>query len=202
MYCKLEYWNSCYRGALLLMLLFCKQGFYSMMLKHTCFYIWKTINYSLAWKLQRKSCGMYKIFFKILFQINCSLWNQVHIKFTYVLLQIVSISKSMWLSKMLTFSFYVSPRKYSWSEVKVTQSCLTLCDPRDCSTPVFPVHHQLSELAQAHVHWVGDATQPSHPLLPPSPLALSLSQHQGLFPVSQLFTSGGQSIVYISKYNM
>ena len=133
MYCKLEYWNSCYRGALLLMLLFCKQGFYSMMLKHTCFYIWKTINYSLAWKLQRKSCGMYKIFFKILFQINCSLWNQVHIKFTYVLLQIVSISKSMWLSKMLTFSFYVSPRKYSWSEVKVTQSCLTLCDPMICT---------------------------------------------------------------------
>ena len=133
MYRKLEYWNSCYRGALLLMLLFCKQGFYSMMLKHTCFYIWKTINYSLAWKLQRKSCGMYKIFFKILFQINYSLWNQVHIKFTYVLLQIVSISKSMWLSKMLTFSFYVSPTKYSWSEVKVTQSCLTLCDPMICT---------------------------------------------------------------------
>ena len=133
MYCKLEYWNSCYRGALLLMLLFCKQGFYSMMLKHTCFYILKTINYSLAWKLQRKSCGMYKIFFKILFQIKCSLWNQVHIKFTYVLLQMVSISKSMWLSKMLTFSFYVSPRKYSWSEVKVTQSCLTLCDPMICT---------------------------------------------------------------------
>ena len=47
----------------------------------------------------------------------------------------------------------------------VTQSCPTLCNPMDCSTPGFPVHHQLQELAQTHVHWVGDATQPSHPLL-------------------------------------
>ena len=47
----------------------------------------------------------------------------------------------------------------------VTQSCPTLCDPMDCSTPGFPAHHQFQELAQTHVHWVGDATQPSHPLL-------------------------------------
>ena len=51
----------------------------------------------------------------------------------------------------------------------VTQSCLTLCDPMDSSTPGFPVHHQLLELAQTHVHWVGDAIQPSHPLSSPSP---------------------------------
>ena len=51
------------------------------------------------------------------------------------------------------------------------QSCLTLCDPMDCSTPAFPVHHQFPELAQTHVHWVGDAMQPSHPLLYPSPSA-------------------------------
>ena len=51
----------------------------------------------------------------------------------------------------------------------------------DCSIPGFPVHHQLPELAQTHVHWVGDAIQPSHPLLSPSPPAFSLSQHQGLF---------------------
>ena len=50
----------------------------------------------------------------------------------------------------------------------------------DCSTPGFPVHHQLPELTQTHVHRVSDAIQPSHPLLPPSPPALSLSQHQGL----------------------
>ena len=63
----------------------------------------------------------------------------------------------------------------------VVQSCLTLCDPMDCSTPGFPVHHQLPELTQTHVHWVGDAIQPSPPLSSPSPLAFSLSQHQGLF---------------------
>ena len=63
----------------------------------------------------------------------------------------------------------------------VTQSCPTLCDPRDCSTPVFPVLHHLLELAQNHVRWVSDAIQPSHPLSSPSPPALNLSQHQRLF---------------------
>ena len=61
-----------------------------------------------------------------------------------------------------------------------TQLCLTLCNPMDYSTPGIPVHHQLPELAQTHVHWVGDAIQPSHPLSSPSP-AFNLSQHQGLF---------------------
>ena len=63
----------------------------------------------------------------------------------------------------------------------VVQSCPTLCDPMDCSMPGFPVHHQLLELTQTHVHRIGDAIQPSHPLLPPSPPAFNLSQHQGLF---------------------
>ena len=63
----------------------------------------------------------------------------------------------------------------------VTQSCLTLCDPMDCSTPGFPVHHQLQELAQTHVHQVGEAIQPSQPLSSPSPSVFNLSQHQGLF---------------------
>ena len=63
----------------------------------------------------------------------------------------------------------------------VIQSCLTLCDPMDCSTPGLPVHQQLPQLAQTHVHRVGDAIQPSHPLLSPSSPAFNLSQHQGLF---------------------
>ena len=62
-----------------------------------------------------------------------------------------------------------------------------ICDPRDCSKPGFPVHHQLLELTQTHAHWVSDAIQPSHPLLSPSPLAFNLPQHQ-------FFASGGQSI--------
>ena len=63
----------------------------------------------------------------------------------------------------------------------VAQSCPILWDPMDCSSPGLPVHHQLPESTQIHVHWVGDAIQPSHPLLSPSPPALNLSQHQGLF---------------------
>ena len=63
----------------------------------------------------------------------------------------------------------------------VAQSCPTLCDRMDFCTPGFLVHHQFPELAQTHVHWVGDALQQSHPLLSPSPPAFNLSQHQGLF---------------------
>ena len=63
----------------------------------------------------------------------------------------------------------------------VAQSCLTLCDPMDCSTPGLPVHHHLPEPAQTHAHRVGDAIQPSHPLSSPSPPAPNPSQHQSLF---------------------
>ena len=81
------------------------------------------------------------------------------------------------------------------------QSCLALCDPMYCSTPGFPVFHYLLEFAQIHVCWVGDAIQPSHPLLPSSPLPsvfpflLSLFQWvQWVFLVTWLFTSGIPSI--------
>ena len=73
---------------------------------------------------------------------------------------------------------------YVFSSVQfssVTQSCLILCDPMNYSTPGLPIHHQLPEFTQTHVHGVGDVIQPSHPLLSPSPLAFNLSQHQGLF---------------------
>ena len=63
----------------------------------------------------------------------------------------------------------------------VAQCCPTLCDPMNCSTPGLPVHHHLPEFTQTHVHQVGDATQPSHPLSSPSPPAPNPSQHQGLF---------------------
>ena len=61
----------------------------------------------------------------------------------------------------------------------VTKSCLTLCDPMGCSMPGLPVPHHLLEFPQGHVHWIGDYIQPSHPLLPCSPFAFNLSQHQG-----------------------
>ena len=63
----------------------------------------------------------------------------------------------------------------------VTQACPTLCDPMNRSTPGLPVHHQLLESTQTHVHWVGDAIQLSYPLSSPSPPSLNPSQHQGLF---------------------
>ena len=86
----------------------------------------------------------------------------------------------------VTQSFYKISVQFS----SVAQSCPTLCDPMDWRMPGFLVLHKLPELAQTHVHQVGDAIQPSHPLLSPS--AFNLSQHQGLF--KQSFTSGGQSI--------
>ena len=76
----------------------------------------------------------------------------------------------------------------------VTQACLTLCDPMDCSTPGFPFHHQLPALNQTHVHRVGDAIQPSHPLLSPSPPTLQSFPASGSFLMSQFFALGIQSI--------
>ena len=74
----------------------------------------------------------------------------------------------------------------------VAQSCLTLCDPMNRSMPGLPVHHQLPEFTQTHVHQVGDTIQPSHPLLSPSPPPQSLPA-SGSFPMSQLFPWDGQS---------
>ena len=72
-------------------------------------------------------------------------------------------------------------RKDLWRVTRIHSFIsVAFCDPMDCRTSGFPVHHQLPELAQTHVHWVGDAIQPSDPLLSPSPPAFNLFQHQGL----------------------
>ena len=70
----------------------------------------------------------------------------------------------------------------------VTQSCPTLCNPMDCNKPGFPVHHQLPEFAQTHIHWVGDTIQPPDPLSSPSPSSFNLSQRQVLFQWVSLAT--------------
>ena len=75
---------------------------------------------------------------------------------------------------------FVTKRNGHFSQFS-SVGCIWLCDPMDCSTPGFPAHYQLLELAQTHVHWVSDAIQPSHSLLSPSPPTFNLSQHQGLF---------------------
>ena len=78
---------------------------------------------------------------------------------------------------------YFSKRNLKWvcQFSSVAQFCPTLFDPMDCSMPGLPVHHQILESTQTHVHWVGDAIEPSHPLLSPSPPAFNLSHHQSLF---------------------
>ena len=85
-----------------------------------------------------------------------------------ILKQPLSILKSF-ENVHLNLTLYLSSVQFS----SVTQLCLTLCDPMDCSIPSFPVHHQLTELTQTHVHRVADAIQPSHPLSSPSPPAFN-----------------------------
>ena len=82
----------------------------------------------------------------------------------------------IWEKLALSFDFYL----LEWVFSSVAQLCLTLCNPMDCRTPGFSVHHQLLEFTQTYVHHVSDAIQPSHPLSSPSP-DFNLSQHQGLF---------------------
>ena len=90
-----------------------------------------------------------------------------------------------WVSRLTLLDFWMN---WTWNGThshvlfsSVAQSCPTLCNPMDCSTPALPVHGQLPEFTQTYVHWVSDAIQPSHPLSSPSPPAFNLSQHQGLF---------------------
>ena len=84
-----------------------------------------------------------------------------------------------WMTNTHKLTEFIS--KYIIQFSSVAHSCPTLRDPMNCSTPSLPVHHQLLKSTQTHVHWVSDAIQPSHSLLSPSPPALNLSQHQGIF---------------------
>ena len=99
-------------------------------------------------------------------KIIIKLWSEV-------LSAVHIICSSIWLKSCKEAVFFSTL-------ISVAQSCSALCGSMDCSTPVFPVHHQLPELAQTHVHQVSDAIQPSYPLSSPS-VAFTLSQHQGLF---------------------
>ena len=106
---------------------------------------------------------------------------------SFILLQVVDQFSQHHFIKRLSFlhCIFLPPlsktRCPSVQFSSVTQSCLTLCNPMNHSTLGLPVHHQLPEFTQTHVHPVGDAIQPSHPLLSPSPPAPNPSQHQGLF---------------------
>ena len=105
----------------------------------------------------------------------------------FVLVQCILLKDIFLLNKNLLTNLVILKLVYCGSVSgsvqfsSVAQSCPTPCSPMDCSTPGFPVHHQLLECAQTPIHWVSDAIQPSHPLSSPSPPAFNLSQHQGLF---------------------
>ena len=91
------------------------------------------------------------------------------------------LCKSKLIPKQTTYYVKGSACPSSVQFSSVAQSCSTLCDPMNCSTPGLPVHHQLPEFTQTHVHRVSDAIQPSHPLPSPSPPAPNPSQHHSLF---------------------
>ena len=85
-----------------------------------------------------------------------------------------------------------------FNSFQFTQSCLTLCSPMDCSMPGFPIHHQLQEPAQIHVHWISDPIQPSCPLLFPSPPGFYLALPQGLFQ----WVSSSQQVAKVLEYQL
>ena len=109
-------------------------------------------------------------------------WRESH-KTSFPEVKRVSLLKLLWNQFLVSGSrkMKVKIHELYCCCCSVTKSCLTLCDPVDHSIPDFPVLHYFPELTQAHVHWVGDAIQPSHPLSSPSPPALNISQHQALF---------------------
>ena len=91
----------------------------------------------------------------------------------------------------LKLNYHLPPGFFQFSSVQLL--CPTPCNPMDHSTPGFPVHHQLPDLTQTHIHQVGDAIQPSHPRSSPFPSTFNLSQHQESFQMRQFFATGGQS---------
>ena len=102
-------------------------------------------------------------------------------------------AKTQKVPEMQCLNFGLKKEYFQRQFSSVAQSCPSLCEPMDCSTPGLPIHHQLPEFTQTHVHRVSDAIQPSYPLSSPYPPPLNLSQHQSLFKC-QLFASDGRSI--------
>ena len=128
---------------------------------HFCFFLW--------W--QHKVCDKLIVVLRVeILDLSCA--NPI----SPVLISCVAMRKLLNLSVVQQIHLFSSVQ-FSL----VAQSCLTLCDPMNHSTPGLIVHHQFPEFTQTHVHWVGDAIQPSHPLSSPSPPAPNPSQHQDLF---------------------
>ena len=140
----------------------------------------RSILLSLLYNWDHRSVPKTIIYGYILGHIADNSWKWV-LNLRSVSFQVYWFLRSRWHKAKATgfqrCSFFGVSVQFS----SVTQSCLTLCDPMDCSVPGFPVHHQLPKLAQTHVHWVGDAIQLSHSLSSPSTPAFNLFKHQGHF---------------------
>ena len=185
------------------MLLSCLKGIFARCIIlhwHFLFLFFSSCHFFVHWlalQLLRCYCPLntFKIFslawcFKQLFMVCLGVFFFV---FTLLGLQWISqifglVFFNYYFLKCIFFSYLsLYPFCFSYSICmivqfsSVAQSCPTLCDPMSCSTPGLPVHHQLPEFTQTHVHQVGDVIQPSHPLSSPSPPAPNPSQHQDLF---------------------
>ena len=131
------------------------------------------------------------------------LWLHAFLNYFYWIFAVKDkVISSLIFSSILLFDIHTNNIVIFYISIQfssVAQSCPTLCDPMNHSTPGVPVHYQLLESTQTHVHWVGDAIQPSYPLPSPSP-ALNLSQHQGLFlsTVSAIFCHHPSGFVSLS----
>ena len=109
------------------------------------------------------------------------LWSPSSVCFFHALSKEHVKKKNVFLCKIIDRWVWIYFVVWVHSIHSVTQLCLTLCDPMNCSSPGLPVHHLLLEFTQTHVRWVGDIIKPSHPLSFPSLLTFNLSRHQGLF---------------------
>ena len=145
-------------------------------------------SFQWVFRVDVRLTGLISLLSKVLSGVFSSIWGQM-LLFDFLFLK-PSFSlmgcRCSWccLLHFLTSIPTPSSSELTWEAVQfslVAQSCPTLCHPMDCSTPGFPVHHQLLEFTQTCVHRVSDATQLSHPLPSLSPPALNLSQHQGVF---------------------
>ena len=143
--------------------------------KSTCWLLWKVKDGIIIWS--SNSTSEYKLK-RIERKVLKRYWNMHVIAALFSTAKRWRHPKVHWqMTQQTKCSVYTYSRIFS----SVTQSCPTLCNPMNCSTSGFPVHHQLLEFTQTHVHRVGDAIQPSHPLSSPFPPAPNPSHHQSLF---------------------
>ena len=150
-------------------------------LKLSCFYSQKKYLTILTTTLSQNCKICFTFFIEVKLIYNTVLVSDIQQGDSIMHTYIAVLCQIIFLYRLLQNIDYFLVLYNSVQFSSVAQSYPTLCNPMNRSTPGLPVHHQLQEFTQTHVHWVGDASQPSHPLSSPSLPALNLSQHQGLF---------------------